>query len=99
MWAHEYSSLQPKQVYAKCPGADLPKTYGILKNLQSAASYYHAWNVMIAHMDTAYLEPRSGKISLQQGVRVTDSLAFTFFSSGMGIHLGTETCSFVVLLP
>jgi len=42
MWAHEYSSLQPKQVYAKCPGADLPKMYGILKNLQSAASYYHA---------------------------------------------------------
>ena len=99
MWAHEYSSLQPKQVSAKRPGADLPKTYGVLKNLRSAASYYHAWNAMIAHPDTAYLDPRSGKISLQQGVRVTDSLAFTFFSSGMGTRLGTETRSSVALLP
>ena len=77
----------------------MPKTYGVLKNLWSAASYYHAWNAMIAHPDTAYLDPRSGQISLQQGVRVTDSLAFTFFSSGMGTRLGTETRSSVALLP
>ena len=99
MWAHEYSSVQPKQVPAHRPGSDAPKNYKVLKNLRSAASYYHAWDAMISDPRGAYLDPKSGKVSHQRAVRATDSLAFTFFASGMSTRLGTESKQSVALLP
>jgi hypothetical protein len=52
MWAHEYESIQPVGRSA----TDATKTFSSLRGDWSAASQFHAWDIMVSHPASATME-------------------------------------------
>lgn len=94
MWLHEYQALLPS-ARSRQEGPMI-KQFGSIRGYRSAYSYLEA-------LTTSILDPTGSHLNSRRQLlpgcsRVTDSAAFSFFSSGLQARLGDEARPSVALL-
>ena len=86
MWCMEAAST--KLVTHSSRGCNTPHSiaFGTIRALRSAASQFYAWDWMISHPASCHLT-KDQKL-LEQGVRPTDSFAFSLLVKGLASRMG-----------
>jgi len=95
-WAQERASLRPGRSLSSPQGDEPRASYGTIRQLRSALSYYETWRLMLTRPEQVYLD--ANRRVLVHECRFTDSLGHTLFAGGMGSRLGTETRPSMALL-
>jgi hypothetical protein len=97
MWMQESYSLRPGSTRRDDPDAMAFVAFSTMRQLRAAASQYFAWDTMLQYPDQAY-ETREGRVLCSEFCRPTDSLAYTWFSTGMSSRLGDKPSPSTALL-
>jgi hypothetical protein len=95
MWCQEAYGLR-KSPSKRHAGADLNLAFSTIRQLRSAASQFHAWDMMISRPDRAFMDQQ--RRVLEQPCRPTDGLSYTLYTGGLRARVGDQTQPSVALL-
>jgi hypothetical protein len=94
MWAQQYYSLQQRQwtrSTATVSNGEDRVTYGTVRTMRSAASFYHTWMALIEQPGQLIREHGSAR-PMQVGHCIpTDGLEYSMMSTGMSRRLGENS--------
>jgi hypothetical protein len=88
MSAQQYYALRPGCGQAKLEGEGFV-SYATARGLRSAASHYLAWDLQVSDPQAAF--DALNRPSAESGAIPTDSLAYSYMTSGMSRCLGEES--------
>jgi hypothetical protein len=97
MWMQESYSLRPGALRRNEPDDTVFVAFSTVRQLRAAASQFFAWDTMLQYPDQAY-ETRDGRVICSEFCRPTDSLAYTWFATGMSARIGDQPSPSTALL-